>query len=323
MYNKIDAETGVEVIQNLLKDKKWLKEGESVSRTEIAGEGNMNVVLRIISNQRSFILKQSRPYVQKYQDIPAPIERIEVEHKFYNALSTSHVQSHLPSVINFDKEDHLLMISDLGESDDMTQIYNHHKISAAVVEELILILEGIHFTEVFKYPENLALRELNHQHIFVLPFEADNGFNLDEIQEGLQEVSMSYKSNEALKQKVKVLGEEYLVKGETLIHGDYYPGSWLQIDRETYVIDPEFSFLGFAEFDLGVMAAHLTITSLNERVIDQILNDYSLPFSEQKVRHYAGVEIIRRLIGLAQLPISLSLEQKGKLLDTAVQLIMD
>ena len=83
----------------------------------------MNVVLRVITDKRSFILKQSRPYVQKYPTIPAPIERIDVEAQFYSALTKTTVSNHLPTVINYAPEEYLLMMSDLGDIVDMTSIY--------------------------------------------------------------------------------------------------------------------------------------------------------------------------------------------------------
>ena len=53
------------------------------------------------------------------------------------------------------------------------------------------------------------------------------------------------------------VGDIYLSDdGGVLLHGDYYPGSWLKTDAGFRVIDPEFCFLGPPEFDLGVLAAH-------------------------------------------------------------------
>ena len=40
--------------------------------------------------------------------------------------------------------------------------------------------------------------------------------------------------------------------GDTLLHGDYYPGSWMRVRERLYIIDPEFSFAGPKEFDLGI-----------------------------------------------------------------------
>src|SRR2546421_5684303 len=40
-----------------------------------AGEGNMNYTLRIGTSERSFVMKQARPWVEKYPHIAAPWDR--------------------------------------------------------------------------------------------------------------------------------------------------------------------------------------------------------------------------------------------------------
>jgi 5-methylthioribose kinase len=74
---------------------------------------------------------------------------------------------------------------------------------------------------------NTELRTLNYEHIFEYPFKEENGFNLDDIQDGLQELALPYKRCR-IKENIERLGSLYLSKGKYLLHGDYYPGSWLK-----------------------------------------------------------------------------------------------
>jgi 5-methylthioribose kinase len=46
---------------------------------------------------------------------------------------------------------------------------------------------------------NTELRTLNYEHIFEYPFKEENGFNLDDIQDGLQELALPYKKDVELK----------------------------------------------------------------------------------------------------------------------------
>lgn len=46
---------------------------EVVEGVEREGEGNMNCVVRVMTSRRSFILKQSRPWVEKYPGFAAPL----------------------------------------------------------------------------------------------------------------------------------------------------------------------------------------------------------------------------------------------------------
>jgi 5-methylthioribose kinase len=101
------------------------------------------------------------------------------------------------------------------------------------------------------------------------------------------------------------------------MHGDFYPGSWLQVSSGIKIIDPEFGGLGDAEFDLGVFLAHLELAEQEEGLCAQVQKHYSLAVDWTLVQHYRGVEILRRLIGIAQLPVSLNLDTKKSLLARA------
>ena len=308
-------------LQSYLEQLSWIS-NETISEVVSAGEGNMNVVLRITTDQRSFILKQSRPYVQKYPDIPAPIERIDVEAQFYHALSKSDVSQHLPSVMNYAPQEYLLMLSDLGAIVDMTSIYHAREIKDSYVEQLVRIAHQCHQSQdVAGFPENMELRKLNHQHIFLLPFDGDNGFSLDDVQVGLQELAKPYQGNIALKSVIAEMGEHYLSQGDVLVHGDYYPGSWMRSDEELYVLDPEFAHLGQAEFDLGVMTAHLIMATHDIDYRSKVIEAYPNEIDQLLLSRYAGIEIMRRLIGLAQLPISRILEEKKVLMGIALNLM--
>ncbi|WP_405414586.1 phosphotransferase [Maribacter sp. Asnod1-A12] len=321
---QLTTDINIELLSAFLRKEGILSAEEKVKATEKPGEGNMNVVLRIRTNMRTFIAKQSRPFVQKYQDIPAPINRIAVEHQFYETIEKKAIDQHLPKVLGFLPKDHLLFLEDLGESEDFSFVYEKRNISKSHLEQLTTIAMGIHESAVSSaYPENLELRKLNHQHIFVLPFLEENGFSLDQVQVGLQALSLPLKQDILLKEKISALGELYLSTGGVLLHGDYYPGSWMGLKDQVFVLDPEFSFLGVAEFDLGVMAAHLFMATGNTKILEEIVESYTAPINVKLMQEFAGVEVIRRLIGLAQIPLSRTLEEKKELLHLAKSWVLN
>ena len=310
-------------IENYLRQNSWIGPDEHINTVEKPGEGNMNVVLRVKTGLRSFILKQSRPFVQKYQQIAAPLERIAVEKQFYETVQGVDLKAHLPKIFGYDPKNFTLLLEDLGNCQDMSAVYKARAISDSQVEELITILKAIHnSSSTTSFPDNLEMRKLNHQHIFELPFLADNGFSLNDIQDGLQTLSMAFKRDDELIKTVSDIGNTYLERGTTLLHGDYYPGSWMTEKDNLYVIDPEFAFVGFAEFDLGVMVGHLIMATENEDTIDEILHLYGRPVDKELVEKMAGIEIMRRIIGLAQLPMQRSLEEKRNLLKLASKMIL-
>ncbi len=310
-----------------LKEGGWLKEGESVKSIAKPGEGNMNFVARITTNRRSFILKQSRPWVEKFPDIEAPLERVLVEGRFYAKAQEGPLLEELsPHLLGEDEENYTLLLEDLGEGADFTYLYRIDRhLVAGELDAFITFLNHLHrlpYDESF--PENMALRQLNHEHIFVYPYLEDNGFDLDSVQDGLQARAMPYKTDAALKEKLSALGEVYLGSGETLLHGDFYPGSWLKTEDGVRVIDPEFAFYGQAEFDLGVFLAHLRMSQAKEALLEKALADYNAPdgFDEELFHAFTGVEMLRRIIGLAQLPLQLGLSQKEQLLKEGRAMLM-
>ena len=203
----------------------------------------------------------------------------------------------------------------------MSYLYSSKNINLDHFNSLIYILESIHKTKVNSFPSNYSLKELNHEHIFVLPFQK-NDFQLDDIQSGLKKLSTYITNDSNINDVVKRIGDMYLKVGNTLLHGDYYPGSWMQKDDNVYVIDPEFSHLGFKEFDLGVMAAHLTMITESEDYLNKIIKAYSENIDKSIFYKVSGIEIIRRIIGLAQLPLDMSLNAKEKLLNIAKKMIL-
>jgi 5-methylthioribose kinase len=114
-------------------------------------------------------------------------------------------------------------------------------------------------------------------------------------------------------------------EGPSLIHGDLFPGSLLQTGSgELRVIDPEFCFCGDPEFDIGVFYAHLLLSGHGEEALAWWLQATleNRKHSDSLVFQYAGVEIMRRILGVAQLPVRLSLEAKRRLLEQSRAMVL-
>jgi 5-methylthioribose kinase len=310
-------------LDELQKLSFW-KLGEKLLKSSVAGPSNMNLVLRIQTDSRNVILKQSKPYVRKFPQILAPIDRIQVEFEFLKLLGEyTDLNSFIPKILDYDPKNHLLLMEDLGKGTDFLSVYSGRiNLEEQDIIRLSEFLNLLHGLNPRTFPENIEMRKLNHEHIFHFPFMEENGFNLDTIQSGLQKISLSYKRDEALKQKIQELGKRYLSQGDTLIHGDFYPGSWLQVSTGIKIIDPEFGFMGDREFDLGVFLAHLDLGQQTDQIKNQVLERYKHSFDPELVNQYRGIEIQRRLIGIAQLPTEMTLSQKLELLEYSRNLIL-
>lgn len=289
----------------------------------------MNLVLRARIPGGSLIVKQSRPWVEKYPDIAAPAERIAVEAAFYRAVADRpELAGRMPALLAFDAENRVALFEDLGESRDLTEIYAERELDRETLDQLWAWLSALHGLELD--PEatpilrNRAMRELNHAHIFEIPLAADNELDLDAITPGLAELAAGLAGDADYCAAVRSFGERYLVDGPTLLHGDYYPGSWLAHPKGVKIIDPEFGFFGPAEFDCGVFLAHLHLAGLPASRVEESARAYTAPagYRADAARAFAGIEIMRRLIGVAQLPLAADLARKAELLALSRELVL-
>ncbi len=315
-------------IEGHLLRRSLAERGELPARIERAGSGNMNLTLRVTLASRSLILKQGRPWVEKYDHIEAPWDRTLIEGRFYEAArGVGAVSSRMPEILDLDPHNHVLALSDTGSLGDFTAIYEAGVIPAATVDELLDWLKALS-TVTIPAPEkdrftNRAMRALNHEHIFRLPLARDNGLDLDRITEGLGRAAEGLKADEAYADRVRALGSRYLEDGVSLVHGDYFPGSWMKAADGIRIIDPEFCFLGAREFDYGVMLAHLALARTPVEPAQRVLDaTRSERLDTALVLNFAGVEIMRRLIGVAQLPLSHDLDTKRRLLDVSRSLVL-
>ncbi len=319
----LDATTSIPAIEHCLHTIGFFDpKHEQILSVEKPGEGNMNVVLRIRTDKRSLIVKQSRPFIQKYPQIAAPVERIDVEYRFYKAVTNKAIEPHIPEILTYNADNYVLILEDLGDCKDMSYLYDERNMDTSQLHQLLDIASQIHKSTPKAYPTNMELRLLNHQHIFVLPFLEESDFSLNTVQDGLEELALRYRTDETLKKEISKVGQQYLSQGNTLMHGDYYPGSWMEKGDHIYVIDPEFSFMGFAEFDIGVLAAHSIMITMDKDGLRTIKSRYPEKLNEPLLAQVAGIEIMRRVIGLAQLPLKRSLQEKKLLLEIARALIL-
>ena len=330
------SETDPAAVGRYLSGRGLLPAGSPVD-VERAGAGNMNLTLRVHAQDEdaSWILKQGLGWVEKYDHIAAPPERTVVEACFYETVRAHRrVAAAMPALIDADHANSILILEDLGSGRDGTGVYGGDRLRDDTLDALVGYLRDLGdvtpaddahdlFTSRFS---NRAMRALNHEHIFRFPLDPQNGLDLDAVTPGLAHASASLRSDPQYARRARELGDRYLAEGTswsscpTLVHGDYVPGSWLLVDDGVRVIDPEFCFFGAREFDAGVMLAHLALGLQPEasarRVFHAVTGDPAV------VLGFAGIEIMRRLIGVAQLPLPYGLEIKSRLLDLSRSLVL-
>ena len=314
-----------------------LAPGEEIVGAEKAGEGNMNCTVRVRTSRGTMIVKQSRPWLEKYPQVLAPFDRTLMEGRFYQLVQdATEVSARMPQLLWMDEANRVIAFEDLGTASDFFPLYARETtLDDETLAALMHYLSALHAMPVdgaiAESLCNVEMRVLNHEHIFDLPLRTDNGLDADVFTPGLAAAGEKLKSDWEYQRIAAELGERYLHgTGDSILHGDFFPGSFLRTAAGVRVIDPEFCFCGDAEFDLGVFAAHLLLAGEPASRADQMVALYrpadkaGAEFVVERVRQYAGIEIMRRLLGIAQIPtLKAGLERKSELLELSRRLVVE
>ena len=157
----------------------------------------MNCVVRVRLPDRSLILKQARPWVEKYPSIAAPVERAASEARFYRfATRDSLVAAMMPRLLDFDEKSALLVMEDLFAAEPLIDCYQgSRRFNQRQLNELAQYTSALHSLVVPANERegfrNTAMRRLNHEHIFDIPLRRDGALSemLERITPGLDRVA--------------------------------------------------------------------------------------------------------------------------------------
>lgn len=321
-----------EGVERFMRSRGWLAAGERVMGCTPAGAGNMNVTIRVKTDRRQVILKQSRPWVVKYPDIPAPHDRAISEARFYQRVKDIPlVAASMPCLLASDEDACVLVLEDLAETTDLSVIYNGSMIAGAQVLQLATFLGELHDSTFHTCNASLGnrkMRSLNHAHVYVVPFDQPDTNRLDALESGLGDAAKELAKDQAYRSRVAETGIRYLEDGPCLVHGDFFPGSWLSGNERIWIIDAEFSFFGDAEFDVGCAIAHLALANQSRESASNFLKVYKASrrhgeYDDGLMSRYAAAEVARRLIGVAQLPIAPSESWRRDLLSRARDVMLE
>lgn len=307
-------------LRPILARAQVLSRGELALSASSAGQGNMNVTRRVRTNRRSLIVKTALPWVARYPEIPAPVCRWAEEADFYGRISRlAGVAERMPRLLGTDPGSRSLVLEDLGPLSDLQGLYRGQAMCPATLTELQAYLADLHACDSRPPMVNAEMRQLNHHHIFHSVFGSTPATDLDSVCPGLNQAGERIGNHPELARRADELGQVYLkARSGSLLHGDFYPGSWLVGGDGVKVIDPEFAFHGPPEFDGGVLVAHLLFAGQSP---DLAL--LGLPWCDSAlVLKFAGIEVLRRLLGVAQLPLEAGLEARMRWISVAEEWLL-
>ena len=302
-------------ITSYLQDIKSIKDyfGEDSLHVSEIGDGNLNFVFIIKSEKspkKALILKQAVPYLRCVgEEYPLSKERMTFEIRAL--LKQSELTPKLvPFIYDSSEEMSTVIMQYLNEHIIMRKgmisltvypVFAEH-ISTFLAQNLFktssLFLDSTCKRQlVDRFNKNVELCKLTEDFVFSFAFmeheSNDENAQNNETAKKLFE-DMDFKRN-VLKLKYK-----FMTQSDALLHGDLHTGSIMLNEKETFVIDPEFAFVGPFGFDIGALIGNLIMSYVShihvskdekyQKWILELIEDILVKFEDKFLSQWDEIE---------------------------------
>lgn len=229
-----------------LRAGSWLPERDA--RVELLGGGVSNIVLRISTPERAFVLKQSRPQLRTRDAWFSDLERIYREQEVMQVLAPMFPAGVVPQVLFADRPNFVFaMTSAPREARVWKPLLLAGEVDLALGRRAGTILGRMHEATA----RNLALVEPFRDHEVFVQLRADPFYR--RVQERRPEVAAI----------VAAITDDMLARQEALCHGDYTPKNMLIHGDGFTLVDYETACLGDPAMDLGLFLCHLILKAVH------------------------------------------------------------
>ena len=298
-YRPLNEKTIVDYLKSRTAMQEVMEAGGEFSFKEV-GDGNLNLVFILESTHNSdvsFVVKQALPYLRVVGDSwPLTRERMRFEAgalQLYNDLTPGLA----PKVYDYDEEMSAVVMEYLGKHEVMRKPLVARKRFPLFVDHISTFLARTLFFTSDLYltgPQKKALQakfinpelcKIQEDFVFTNPYMDSHENNWNTL---LDAEVKAVRNNARLKIAFAEIKETYMGHAQALIHSDLHTGSIMVNERDTRVIDPEFSFYGPMGYDIGALLANLVINYLTHFV--------HTPDPEQRARYQEYLlQIIRQI----------------------------
>jgi len=279
-YKVLDIDTICDYLSDIEEIEAYFGTKE-IEASEI-GDGNLNFVylLRSRSNpDRALIAKQAVPYLRiAGEGFPLSRERMTYEiraMRVFRELAPSFV----PEIYYSSEEMSLLVMQYLGthqilrtgllEGREYPRFAEH--ISSYLAETLFhtssLFLQSEQKRALMdQFNGNTELCKLTEDFVFTFPYMEHETNDAAQIESNPALAARIF-GDMPFKERVLELKYKFMTQADALLHGDLHTGSIMANAEETYVIDPEFAFVGPFGFDIGALLANLVQNYIHHDIV--------------------------------------------------------
>ena len=289
-YRELDVESVIPYLKSV-KEVTGYFGSDELKAAEI-GDGNLNYVYLVSSStdaNKALIVKQAVPYLRCVgEEFALSRERMTYEiralSKFKEIVpdlvpELYHVSEDMSIVVMQYLDKHIILRGGLIDAKRYPNLSEH--ISTYLAETLFktssLFLDSTQKRKLIdEFNSNTELCKLTEDFVFTFAY-MENETNDNE---NVKDNPLAQKLFEDMEFKERVLDLKYkfMTASDALIHGDLHTGSIMLNEEETYVIDPEFAFVGPFGFDIGALVANLVNNYVHHTVVtkDEDLKKYLL-----------------------------------------------
>ena len=308
-YEQLDTNS---VIKYLLEIKDVMKffNTKDIYAEEI-GDGNLNFVYIIRSKEeqnKALIAKQAVPYLRCVgEEFPLSRERMTYEiralQKFHQIFPSFvpniyHASESMSLVVMDYLDNHIIMRKALMQGIKYRNFSEHIStyMAATLFYTSSLALSSSDKRELInRFNGNTELCKLTEDLVFSFAFMEHETNDNENVKENKNAKKLF--TDMEFKRKVLDLKYKFMNQSDALLHGDLHTGSIMLNEEETYVIDPEFAFVGPFGFDVGALLANLVNNYIYHTVVTKnddfkewllsVIKDVLEKFSEKFLRFWS------------------------------------
>jgi len=297
--------------EKLFKFLKRNKLIEGDAKIKYIGDGNLNYVYCVRGEKQVICVKQALPWCKCIgTSFPLSLKRTFLETealKFYNQVCPD-----LAPKLYYYNEDLSLFIMEFLDNHDILRtglmkgtIYKGLGKSIGEFVAQTTFHSGVHHLSPEKLREQISfwnentLCKLTEQVVFSDPYIIAelNRWTSPQLDQKVNEI----KSDVDLIFKVYELRQKFILNKQALIHADLHSGSIMVNNESSFkVIDAEFGFYGPIGYDIGNVIAHLMISYLSHKSLNNVEEEFYNWILEEIISFWRSFETqYRRIVGVA------------------------
>lgn len=278
-YKQLDKSSVIDYLKEMKSVMDFFENDEIVA--DEIGDGNLNyvyIVKSTVDSSKALVVKQAVPFLRCVgEEFPLSKDRMTFEiralQKFHNIFPSFvpkvyHESEDMSLVVMEYLSEHIIMREGLINKIKYENFAEHIStyMSATLFYTSSLALSSVDKRALMdKFNKNTELCKLTEDLVFSFAFmEHETNDNTNVLNN--PNAKKLFEDDE-LKSKILCLKYKFMTQADALLHGDLHTGSIMLNQDQTYVIDPEFAFVGPFGFDVGALLANLVNNYIHHTVV--------------------------------------------------------